>query len=406
MGARGILPMSLLPQLQGAVRVVVDALPVWLWLLVIVSIAAIGSFLLERIVIALLRMWAKRTRLRLDDVIVEALDPGLMLAIFATSSWMAIRLLHLGFSPLGAMLLNRAFGAVFLVAVTLATVKLVKGLLRIPAQKDPRWFPLSTIGVRISVAILWAISALTLLRQFGIEITPVLATLGLASIAVGLALQPTLANFFSGLWIQTGQNLRPGNFVRLEGQKLDGFIEEVGWRTTRIRTLNGNMIIIPNNDMAGAIITNYSLPADKMGTNILVVVGFEHEPPRIIPMLEQEVRRATKEVEYILEEPEPAIRLNRAADNGWEFHCGFWVAHYWDQWKAQGDVLERVRQRFLQEGIRIPYPMAEQFAVPPERLDVARGITRSALLAPAQSPARVRAQPPPARDAAEEPASD
>jgi small-conductance mechanosensitive channel len=360
--------------LQSAARQWLASLGVPLLLVLIVATAAAAAYTLERIVLAMLRGWARRTKNQFDDVLVNAMHPPLMIVTFLAAIGLALRLIPLGLSPFVLGLVRNVGLTLLIIAVGLAGVKLVTGMMKMPARRNPRWFPLSTVGSRLAAAVLWVVIFVTVLHQYGIEVTPIVTTLGVATIGVTLALQTTMQNFFAGLWIQAGENLRPGHFIRLEGHQLDGFIEEVGWRTTRIRTLPGNMVVVPNHELSQAIITNFSLPADKMGTSITIVAGFESEPEHVVAILLEEAKAMAKQVDYVLEDPAPAARLNKRVDNGWEFWCGFWVAHYWDQWNGQGLMFKRVRDRFLKEGIRLALPIHEEYAVPEDRIDVRRSI--------------------------------
>jgi small-conductance mechanosensitive channel len=348
----------------------VISLSVPVLLVILAGAALVGAYLGEKAVMAALRRWAKRTKVTFDDIIVASVHPSLLVFFFIGIVWIGIQFIPLAMDAGTSNIVDRASVILMLVALAVLFARLFKGFLQIPAQKDGRWQPVSTVGSRIVSAVIYIVAFLTILASLNVEITPLLTTLGVATLAVGLALQDTLANFFAGIWIQSGRALRPGNFVRLEGEKLDGFIVDVGWRTTHIRTLPGNMVVVPNSVIAKAVVTDFSLPEPKMGTNITVVVGFEHDPDTIVPMLVEEAKAAAKEIPYILEDPPPFARFNRVVDNGWEFWMSFWVPVYYDQWNAQGHVLNRIRKRFLKEGIRIPYPLRETIQVPHERADL------------------------------------
>lgn len=336
------------------------------FLALVLASAAVG-YLFDRFVIAGIKGIAKRTKTGIDDLIIKATHPALVFVVFfagvSYAVWLYEPVLPRGFVDfLGGLTL---VAIVFLAALSLA--RLVSGILHYRANKEQRWVPAARLGTRVLGAVIWVMAFLVVLDYYRISITPVLTSLGIAGLAVALALQDTLANFFAGIWIQTGKTLWPGHYVKVEDRNVEGFVIEVGWRTTKIRSLPGNMVVIPNSVLAQSTLTDYWLPEPKMGTSLTVVTGFETDPDRIVPMILEEIVAATKEVDYILEQPEPFCRLNKRVDNGWEFWMSFWVPFYYNQWNAQGYVLNKIRKRFLREGVRMPLPVAEELRFPAER---------------------------------------
>lgn len=360
--------------LQSRLEGLGDVASAWGPFLGVVVAAAIVGWLFNRFVIAFIRAVAGKTKTRVDDIIIKAVHPALVFTLFFAG--IAVALEWYG-STLPRQFVTWAGGAtlgviVFLVALSAA--RLASAVLHHRARQEPRWTPAATLGSRLLGAIIWVLALLTVLRHYGFEITPLLTSLGLAGLAIALALQDTLANFFAGVWIQTGRSLWPGHYVKIEEKNLEGFIVEVGWRTTKIRSLPGNIILIPNQVLAQSTVTDFWLPEPKMGASLTVVTAFETDPDRVAPMILEEIRAATSEVDYILKDPEPFCRLNRRVDNGWEFWMSFWVPYYYNQWNAQGYVLNKIRKRFLKEGIRMPLPIAEEYRVPDGRRDIVDSI--------------------------------
>ena len=103
------------------------------------------------------------------------------------------------------------------------------------------------------------IGLLVTLDSLNISITPLLTTLGIGGLAVALAFKDTLANFFAGLYVLADRPIRVGDLVKIEGGP-EGYVESIGWRSTRIRTLANNIAILPNSKVSESMITNY-LPA-------------------------------------------------------------------------------------------------------------------------------------------------
>ncbi|MDA0769930.1 MAG: mechanosensitive ion channel, partial [Chloroflexi bacterium] len=102
------------------------------------------------------------------------------------------------------------------------------------------------------------------MTALSIPISPIWAGLGIGGIAVALAVQPTLSNFFAGTYVVTEGELNMGDYIQLEGGPA-GYVTEVGWRSTKIRTMFNNLVIIPNSRMAESIVTNFHNPSLEVG---------------------------------------------------------------------------------------------------------------------------------------------
>jgi len=138
--------------------------------------------------------------------------------------------------------------------------------------------PVPTSGLfnAILKSTIYVIGFLIVLNYLGISITPIITALGVGGLAVALALRDTLANLFSGIHIMVEKAIKIGDFVKLESG-LEGTIEDVTWRTTRIRTPQNNIIIIPNEKLVQAIVTNYDLQDKKVAVSIQIGVSYDSD---------------------------------------------------------------------------------------------------------------------------------
>ena len=136
---------------------------------------------------------------------------------------------------------------------------------------DLRLFPLIR---RVGSVIIYVIGALLVMDVMDINISPLIAGLGLGGLAVALAIQPTLANLFAGTYVMTEGVISTGDYIELEGG-MAGYVVEVGWRSTRIRTWGNNLVVVPNARFAETIITNYQQPAPAV--NVYVTCGVSYD---------------------------------------------------------------------------------------------------------------------------------
>jgi len=197
---------------------------------------------------------------------------------------------------------------------------------------------------------------LVILSFLGISITPLITALGVGGLAVALALQDTLANLFAGIHILVEKSIRVGDFIRLEtGQ--EGYVEDITWRTTRIKMLPNNMVVIPNNKLAQSIVTNYYLPEKRMSLSVPVSVSYNSDIDKLERILTEEAKKAVGEVSGLLGDPEPAVRfIPGFGESSLDFTLVCHVREFTDQFPVQHEIRKRILKRFREEGIEIPFP--------------------------------------------------
>jgi small-conductance mechanosensitive channel len=194
-----------------------------------------------------------------------------------------------------------------------------------------------------------------LLSTLGISITPILTTLGVGGLAVALGLQDTLANLFAGLHITLAGNLRVGDYVRLESGD-EGYIDDIKWRATRIRTLPGNIVLIPNARLAQNIVTNYHLPDKYMAVLVQMGVHYSSDLERVEEVITDEARRVLAEAGGV-ETFKPFIRYHTLADSSINLTVILRAREFVDQYLLKHEFIKRVVRRFAKEGIVIPFPI-------------------------------------------------
>ena len=143
--------------------------------------------------------------------------------------------------------------------------------------------------------------------------------------------------------------------IRASGE--EGYVTDITWRTTAIRALANNMIMIPNSKLAQAIVTNFHLPEKRMSLVLNVGVSYDEDPDRIEQVMLEEAREAAGQVPGLLAEPAPAARfIPGFGDSSLNFSLIVQVAEFVDQFAVQSELRKRLLRRFRQEGIQIPYP--------------------------------------------------
>jgi small-conductance mechanosensitive channel len=207
----------------------------------------------------------------------------------------------------------------------------------------------------VKMAVL-TIGVLVLLSTLGISIGPVLTTMGLGGLAVALGLQPTLSNLFAGMQITLGGTLNVGDFVRLESGE-EGYIEDIHWRVTRMKTLFDTFVVIPNARLAESIVLNYHLP-DK-GIAFLVPVGV-HSGSDLdhVERVTCDVARAVmRAVQGGVPDFDPFIRYKAFGDSSVDFNVILRVREFKASLLIRHAFIKALVRAYAAEGIVIPFPV-------------------------------------------------
>ncbi|MCP1726936.1 small conductance mechanosensitive channel [Natronospira proteinivora] len=216
------------------------------------------------------------------------------------------------------------------------------------AHLDPT---LSQFGGTIATALITIIAVIAALTHLGVQVTSLVAILGAATLAIGLAMRDSLSNFAAGAMLMTYRPFKAGDFVEIGGQT--GVAETVGIFHTRIRTTTNQEITIPNSRIYGDVITNYSA-RDRRRIDVTVGISYDDD----IAQAKQLIRDVMSEDERLHKEPEPIIWVGDMADSSIDLWVKVWtdLDPFWD---ARSDLLENIKRRFDQEGITIPYPQRD-----------------------------------------------
>jgi small-conductance mechanosensitive channel len=180
--------------------------------------------------------------------------------------------------------------------------------------------------------------------------------LGVGGLAVALALQDTLSNLFAGFYVAVAGHIRLGDYIRLNTGE-EGYVTDIGWRSTIIRALAHNLIVIPNRTLAQANVTNFHLPEKRMAANVIVTVTFESDPDKVEEVLLDVVRQGTQEIPGLLAEPKPSVHLEPGyAEYSIGFSVNYQIAEFSNQASVRHELRKRIWRRFREEGIQIPVP--------------------------------------------------
>jgi small-conductance mechanosensitive channel len=321
----------------------------------VIMISTTAVFFIARgIAFRVLYTWAEKTETRVDDIVIKSLRTPSVYWILALGLYAGLSISDL--PEKYVFYLSKTIHVIIILSITLAVANLSGKIFRNYIQKSDLPIPTTGLAYGILKGVIISIGFLIILSVLGISIAPLLTALGVGGLAVALALQDTLANLFAGIHILMEKSIRVGDFVRLEtGQ--EGYVEDITWRTTRVRMLPNNIVVIPNSKLSQSVVTNYHLPEKRMSLLIPVGVSYSSDPEKVEQILVEEAKKAVGDVPGLLGEPEPFVRfIPGYGDSSLDFTLICQVGEFVDQYLAQHELRKRIFKRFKKDGIEIPFP--------------------------------------------------
>ena len=216
--------------------------------------------------------------------------------------------------------------------------------------------PVSSLTRNIAWALVATLGLLVVLNGWGVSITPMLTALGVGGLAVALALQEPLANFFAGVFITLAGQVRVGDYLALDSGQ-EGYVVDFSWRSTRLRMLANNLVIVPNAKLAQAIVINYHLPAEDLAVLVEVGVDYGSDLAHVERVVGEVGRAVMQEVAGGLEAFQPFIRYHTFGDSSINFTVVLRAREFTDQYLIKHEFIKRLHARLDAERIVIPFPI-------------------------------------------------
>jgi len=303
----------------------------------------------------LLKRWAERTETKIDDVIINAIKNPIIIWFLLAGIYGALTFISIPSNILEYV--EKGVLALIIFSITLTLANITSGLIKYYGVKLGVTLQVTGLGQFLAKAAIISIGIVILLAELGIEITPLIASLGIGALAVALALQDTLSNIFAGFYILADRPIRIGDYIMVEGAG-EGYVIDIGWRSTKIRTLQNNVVIIPNKKLAESVITNYYLPDKPVAVAINIGVSYREDPERVEKILLEEALKASKEIPGMLDDPAPFVRfLPGPGEYSLNFTIICRAREFTDQYLIRHEMYKRIFKRFREEGIEIPFPV-------------------------------------------------
>jgi len=330
-----------------------EAIVIFLFALLV---AIMANVFMRRIVSAI----TQKTKTTLDDNLVKAVKRPVFLGMLLFGLYLALSSISY-LAPYQPLIL-KVCHVLGLLILFLLIHRIVDAVVRWYSTewsvrvKGAETKHLSIFG-RIADIILIFVFGLFLMRYLGIDVTPLIASLGIGGLAVALALQGTLADFIAGLSIIGDKSIKVGDYVELENNQLAGYIEDISWRTSRIRTLGGDYIIVPNTKLSQSITKDYNFGSPVTFTGVTLYISYKNDLSKV----EQVANRVGKELQTsvagAVKGYEPKLRFKEFQESNIMASIYFKINSISDQYMVKHEFIKRIKKEFEKNGIEISYPV-------------------------------------------------
>ena len=313
---------------------------------------AVGMYILVR----WLDKRADRTASRIDDIIIASIGTPAVIAVLIISVYAALQVANLP-SGLEWIVESKYFDAMYVIIGAWIVHGFIHNFISIYGSRlvgdeesdiDERMI---AIALTASKYIIWFVAFLLILAILDIDITALLATAGIVGIAVGLAAKDFLSNFFGGAVIAIDKPFRLNDRINI-GQ-YTGDVVHIGSRSTRIKTLDNQIVTIPNATITNSAVMNYTMPNSIMKVRVPVSIATATDIPNVKRVLSEIAHELAENIPYILTNPEPVVYFLEFGASSLNFELDLWTSEVTKTSEIRDAVNMRIAERFGEEKIEI-----------------------------------------------------
>jgi MscS family membrane protein len=314
----------------------------------------IVSFVFSQIIVKL----ALRNKSETDNHIVRIVEPAIFYSVLLLGFDQAILFLEFldGYKGLLIGLITSVLVIVWTDTASKIAHIVIDHLGSKVAERSRYKIDLATVPLfrNLSSIVVWFIGAAVLLNVWNLDLTPLLASAGIAGLAIAFAAQDTISHLFGGLSIYFDKPFRVGDRIQLDSGDI-GDVLEIGLRSTKIKTFDETVVVIPNNTVASSRIINYNKPKSKIKVKIEVGLAYGTN----IAKAKAALLDVVEKTEGVEKDPEPSVYFTEMGDFSLKFLIVAWVANPKKQFDVKTRLLEGLYARINKEKFNIPYPTQE-----------------------------------------------
>ncbi|MBU0980590.1 MAG: mechanosensitive ion channel [Nanoarchaeota archaeon] len=324
-----------------------------LFIILFTMLSKLVVFLTERIVL----QFTRRTKNKLDDYIVEHTHKPLTWILIFIGIRLAIEVIGL-VDRLVEIIYHINDTIIILIAAYIVMV-VIDGMIdfwgklwakRTKSHLDDELLPLFH---KFSKAAVWVIAFIIILAEWGVQIGPALAGLGIAGIAIGFAVKDSLGNIFGGISLILDRTIQVGDIVKVGNDV--GKIHDIGLRATKILTFDHEMLIYPNGVLANTAFINWAQPDTTARVTIMFGVAYGSDVEKV----KKTVMKAITSTKGVMKEPAPKVSFRDLGDSALLFKAFFWVEHISERYNYKDTVLTKIYNDLNKAKIIIPFPQRD-----------------------------------------------
>ena len=327
---------------------------------IVIGLAVAG---VARIIVRWLQKYAETTETKWDDIIIAAIGTPVQVGIIAVSLYIALKYFDIVPAQYAWIISDDVLNSIYILLGTWIVSSLLHDIIRIyghawaettEGDADDRLVDLLELAARY---VIWFAGIMLVFVNLDINITPFLAGAGIAGAALALAAQDFLSNFLGGVVITVDKPFKVGD--RIEVGTYYGDVLNIGTRSTRVRTIDGKIVTIPNSNLTTNSVTNFSEPDPRIRYTIKITAAYGSDVVRVKEILMEIINDAMKNTDYFADEPGPKVFFQEFGDSSLNFVIYVWAKAYNIPDEIKDAINVRIAKRFAEEGIEIPFPQME-----------------------------------------------
>ena len=325
---------------------------IYLKFLFILAVSVLFAFLVKFIMIRVLKPLAKKTKTKIDDLIIKSISSIIFYIVLILGFKIGIQ--HFEFET---SIYSSIVDTLFILIIVVMVLRVITNFskhwmedwaLKTESTADDRLIPLIA---KILKAVTIILGFFFIFDTWNINISPLLATAGIAGIAIGFAVRDSLANILGGIQLVLDKTFKVGDKVELESGEM-GVIMDIGIRSTKLKTYDNEVIYIPNGSLANTKIKNFTVPDFSVRVNVNFGVEYGSDPAKVRDV----VLEAVKKIDTVLEVPEPAVHFLNMSDFSLDFVARVWVENFANAYTTKLKVTEEIYNALNEAHIGIPFP--------------------------------------------------
>ncbi len=325
---------------------------IYLKFLFILVVSVLVALLVKFIMRQVLKPLAKKTKTKIDDLVIKSISSIIFYIVIVLGFKIGIQ--HFQFeTSIYSNIVNSLFVLIIMVMIlriiaNFSTHWLKEWASKTESTADDRLIPLVAKILKVVTIIL---GIFFIFDTWNINLSPLLATVGVAGIAIGFAVRDSLANILGGIQLVLDKTFKVGDKVELESGEM-GVILDIGIRSTKLKTYDSEVIYIPNGSLANTKIKNFTVPDLTVRVNVNFGVEYGSDPEKVRSV----VLDAVKKIDTVIERPAPVVQFLNMADSSLDFVARVWVQNYTNAYSTKLKVTDEIYNALNKANIGIPFP--------------------------------------------------